>query len=421
MSVSVCMYVLLEYLSDIYLLFSLPHIHMHITQIHPVVFFWCITSVVLLLIPSFPSITTGLHHTSCLRACMRVCLLIGALPCQSHRSPASSPPRCLVIGSALADGGGGGRGCCHLLYLCRPPLSPEPVSSPAWNRQILPHLSWQCSCPSVCNTLTCMRTYININIYIYVHTVHIWVASMDPGVCCSTNSVQQVFQTMDQHLTADMAKLVIFSFFHFYHTPRGTNRHFLFLFRNLKSQRGQRWICDITACRLNSKETVRGQLEAGTPVEAILTRLGQIRTIVGGDWEVNEQQTSQQYSPVDMFSSRPRGGMQRVRDCAGGDVAQAKPIADCRITMDPCSRTYTTSPDPFLAAAAAAEMDTKPFKRLSERQSYPRNLQYKWNTAELSSTNHIPNCHPLQITIRFFSVALKPQCLYPLVALNPIL
>lgn len=230
MSVSVCMYVLLEYLSDIYLLFSLPHIHMHITQIHPVVFFWCITSVVLLLIPSFPSITTGLHHTSCLRACMRVCLLIGALPCQSHRSPASSPPRCLVIGSALADGGGGGRGCCHLLYLCRPPLSPEPVSSPAWNRQILPHLSWQCSCPSVCNTLTCMRTYININIYIYVHTVHIWVASTDPGVCCSTNSVQQVFQTMDQHLTADMAKLVIFSFFHFYHTPRGTNRHFRFCF-----------------------------------------------------------------------------------------------------------------------------------------------------------------------------------------------
>lgn len=60
-------------------------------------------------------------------------------------------------------------------------------------------------------------------------------------------------------------------------------------------------------------------------------------------------------------------------------------------------------------------------KRLSEGLSYPRNLQYEFNTAEISSTNHIPNCHPLQITIRFFSVALKPQCLYPLVALNPFL
>lgn len=32
------------------------------------------------------------------------------------------------------------------------------------------------------------------------------------------------------------------------------------------------------------------------------------RTIVGGDWEVNKQQVSQQYSPVDTVSSRPRGG-----------------------------------------------------------------------------------------------------------------
>lgn len=195
----------------------------------------------------------------------------------------------------------------------------------------------------------------------------------------------------------------------------------LFLFRHLKWQRGQGWICDITACRLNWKETVRGQwqLEAGTPVEAILARLGQIRTIVGGDWEVNKQQMSQQYSPVDMFPSRPRGGKQRASDCAGSDVAQAKPIADCHRTMDPRSRTCSTSPDPFLATAA--EMDAKPFKRLSEWLSYPRNSQYELNTAEISSTNHIPNCHPLQITIRFFSVALKPQCLYPLVALNPFL
>lgn len=32
------------------------------------------------------------------------------------------------------------------------------------------------------------------------------------------------------------------------------------------------------------------------------------RTIVGGDWEMNKQQVSQQYSPVDMVSSRARGG-----------------------------------------------------------------------------------------------------------------
>lgn len=119
-------------------------------------------------------------------------------------------------------------------YLCRPPLSPVPVSSPAWNRQILPHLSSQCSCLSVCNTLTCMRTYINIYcIYtVYVHTVHKWVANMDllsmllHRQCAAgllngpwINIWQLTWQT--------------WSFsppFHFCHTPRGTNSHFGFCF-----------------------------------------------------------------------------------------------------------------------------------------------------------------------------------------------
>lgn len=141
---------------------------------------------------------------------------------------------------------------------------------------------------------------------------------------------------------------------------------------------------------------------------------------MGGDWEVDKQQVSQQYSPVDMVSSRPRGGGNGDgATVAGSDVTQAKPTASRHTKMNPDSRTYSTSPDPSLAVAA--EMDTKPFKRLSERLSYPRNVQHELNTAEISSTNHIPNCHPLQITIRFFSVALKPQCLYPLVALNPSL
>lgn len=53
---------------------------------------------------------------------------------------------------------------------------------------------------------------------------------------------------------------------------------------------------------------------------------------------------------------------------------------------------------------------------LSDRP-IPENLQHEFNTAEKISTNHIPNCHPRQIIIRFFSVALKPQCLYPVEAL----
>ena len=38
------------------------------------------------------------------------------------------------------------------------------------------------------------------------------------------------------------------------------------------------------------------------------------RTFVGGDWEVNKQQVSQQYSPVDTISSQPRWGMRWVSD-----------------------------------------------------------------------------------------------------------
>lgn len=36
------------------------------------------------------------------------------------------------------------------------------------------------------------------------------------------------------------------------------------------------------------------------------------RTIVGGDWEMNKQQVSQQYSPVDMVSSRGRENGERA-------------------------------------------------------------------------------------------------------------
>lgn len=139
-------------------------------------------------------------------------------------------------------------------------------------------------------------------------------------------------------------------------------------------------------------------------------------------WWLGGKQNSKWVSSILLwirFHPSRGGGFGECVTLAGSDVTQAKPIADRQTRLDPCPRTCSTSLDPSLAVAA--EMDTKQFQRLSERLSYPRHLEYELNAAEISSTNHIPNCHPLQITIRFFSVALKPQCLYPLGALNPFL
>lgn len=78
-----------------------------------------------------------------------------------------------------------------------------------------------------------------------------------------------------QHLTFS---LFFFFFFFLWHTTWDQQSlRIQFLFHNPNQHQEQGWIYDITVCRLNSKETVRGQrlLEAETPVEAILARLGQ--------------------------------------------------------------------------------------------------------------------------------------------------
>lgn len=254
-----------------------------------------------------------------------------------------------MIGSALSDGGEG-----------RPLLSPLPVSNPAWNRQILPHLSSQCSCPSVCNTLTCTHTYINIDIY--VHMVHKWVANMDPLIVPTVYS-RSFKRAVDQHVTADMADCVIFStiFFIFITHHEGPTVTLDFYFRNPKYHRGRGWICDITVCRLNLKETVRGQLEAGTPVEAILARLGQangLLWVVTGRW-INSKWVSSIRLWIWFHPGRGEG-KRRASNCGGYSVVtQAKPTQKKNTTQKKWTLVLahtSTSPDPSLAVAA--EMDT---------------------------------------------------------------
>lgn len=87
-------------------------------------------------------------------------------------------------------------------------------------------------------------------------------------------------------------------------------------------------------------QTVRGlwQLEAGTPVEAILARLGQangLLWVVTWRW-IKTAIESAVFACGYGFISAEGRRKRRVSDCTGSDVTQAKPTADSHIEMDPC-------------------------------------------------------------------------------------
>lgn len=140
--------------------------------------------------------------------------------------------------------------------------------------------------------------------------------------------------------------------------------------------------------------------------------------ILGGDWEVNKQQVSQQYWTVDMDSPWPKGEGSsewpwQVKMWLRPSRQQTPP------TQHHYGPLFSHLQSEHSSLAVAAELDTKLFKSHSALSTPPQkktNLNYVLNTAEVNSTNYFPTGHPLQI--RSFSVALKPQCLYPLIALN---
>lgn len=195
--------------------------------------------------------------------------------CSSLRSSTCSALLRLVIGSALALGGGRGRWDL--------PLQASPLLRRLHPFQVPPETDrfYLTSHLRAAAPLSATHTHRYINIqYIYVHSAQINCQhGPTESAAPPTVSSESFKRAMDQLPTADKAVFVIFSLFSFLSHTTGDQESLwvLFLFGNLKWQRGQRWICDITVCRLNLQVTVRGerQLEAGTPVEAILALSGQ--------------------------------------------------------------------------------------------------------------------------------------------------
>lgn len=143
------------------------------------------------------------------------------------------------------------------------------------------------------------------------------------SVAPPTVSSKSFTRAMDQQPTADTAVFVIFSLFHFYHTPLGTKSHFDFCFYlgtwNDNEGRGEYMtlLCADWTYRKLSGENDSWKLGLQLkPFRPFWVR----PTLVGGDWEVNKQQVNQQYSPVDTVSSRPRWGERQA--CNSGDVTR---------------------------------------------------------------------------------------------------
>lgn len=154
--------------------------------------------------------------------------------------------------------------------------------------------------------------------------------------------------------------------------------------------------------------TVRGQqkLEAGTPVEAILAWLSQVSGlmwVVTGKW-IN----SKCVSSIRLWIwFHPEGRETTSEQLWRGEMWLKRKLLSKSPQRKKDPRAFSTSPDPSLACR------WRNGHWAIWKTFWATFLSQIYNTAEISSTNHIPNCHPLRITIRFFSVALEPQCLYP--------
>lgn len=122
---------------------------------------------------------------------------------------------------------------------------------------------------------------------------------------------------------------------------------------------------------------------------------------------VTGSDVSQQYSPVDTVPSQPGVGSNVRASVAGKDSGQAN--------SKPPHQTGPSS----LQTLRRCYGDVKPLQRLPERPPCPTNVHFEFNTAEISSTHHVPNYHPLQITIRFFFCCTKTTMSVSLISPRP--
>lgn len=190
-------------------------------------------------------------------------------------------------------------------------------------KQILPHLSSQCSCPSVCNILTlhCMRTYINTYIYVYIYTqctneLPTWT----PWACCSTDSTAGLLNGPWINiwwLTWQTLNFLLFFIFITHHMgPTVTFDSVFILELEMTTQAGVNlWHYSVP---IELKRKLSGDdnsWKLGLQWKPFWPSGSGQQIIVGGDWEVNKQQVSQQYWTMDMVSSWRRGGKRRVSDC----------------------------------------------------------------------------------------------------------
>lgn len=254
-------------------------------------------------------------------------------------------------------------------YLRRPRLSPVTCFKfslkPTDSTSLTSHLS--AAAPSVCNTLTCTHGYKNT----LTHSTQMSL-QWTQQVCCFFNSILQVFQTgrgssfNSRHgelsfspasswsfITWDQQSLWIYFCLGTWNDNEGRGEYVTlqcadWTYRNCQGT--------TTAGSWDSSGSHFGLIESGQ------------WTNVGGDWEVNKQQVCQQYSPVDMVSSWGEGNNERAT-VARRDVTQTQANSKSpqrKRTLAPLVHLQ------ILPSLVAEEMDTEPFKRHSERLSYPR-------------------------------------------------
>lgn len=269
-------YIYLEYLSDTYLLFLLPHTHTHthLTRTHAVVF-WCITSVVLSLLSSSSWITPGLHHTSVSVCVLWVRLLIGAL------SLLITPQPRLLTYLLCCDRSSEGRwwwweGMLSLTsaHLYPFQVQPEPTDSTS------PLISVQLP---LCLQHTDMHAYI----YKYLYSAQMSCQHGPIGCAAPPTVYSRSFNwSVVQHLTFSLFSFIFMT----HHVGPTVTLDSVFISQPKPTPRAgvNLWHYSVP---IELKGDCQGTKTAGSWVSSG-SHFGPIgsgqRTFVGGDWEVNK-------------------------------------------------------------------------------------------------------------------------------------
>lgn len=204
-------------------------------------------------------------------------------------------------------------------YLCRSPLSPGP--------QVQPETDSTSPLISVQLPLSLQHTYMHAHIYKYVY-IYIYMYTQctnelptwTPWACCSTDSTAGLLNGPWINiwwLTWQTLNFLLFLIFITHHMgPTVTFDSVFILELEMTTQAGVNlWHYSVP---IELKRKLSGDdnsWKLGLQWKPFWPSGSGQQIIVGGDWEVNKQQVSQQYWTMDMVSSWRRGGKRRVSDC----------------------------------------------------------------------------------------------------------